>query len=110
MRGNMEVKSSNISKYTEAAILHGEATLSGDYKKANHQYKIMSECYNNIKNSSDELIEFSKLLYHSNDSVKVWAASHYLSHNKAIAVKVLKEVAKGEGIIAFGAKVFLENM
>ena len=100
----------SIDDYIRAAVSHGEATLSGDFRKANRQYGILSGYYSQIKDDPAALEIFSTLLSHDNVSVRIWSAAYLLPHNSLMAVRVLKEISKGEGIMAFNAKMVLENM
>ena len=101
---------SNISKYIENAINHGEATNKGDHKKANKCYEKLIEAYLQIRNSGENWIdEFIELLLHENDSVKCWSATHLLKYREQEAIKTLKELNTGKGITSFDAEMVLEE-
>ena len=97
-----------IGSYTESAIAHGEATMQGDNKLANKSYDEIISCAKQLRalgNSGRD--ELEKLLKHSNDSVRLWAATHSLRDNEIKAKSALNALAKSNGILSFSAEMVL---
>ena len=99
-----------ITEYAKYAQEHGNGTENGDYIRTNKAYEGIIETY-------QEIIEFGekgqqallKLLEHNNLSVSGWAATHSLEFAEEKAIKALENIALSKGIIAFDAKMVLEE-
>ncbi len=99
-----------INKYIEAAILQGKATNEAKSKTGNQQYTIISKIYHQLKNDPEVgLLPLVKLLNHSNDYVRLWAAAHTLSINPEKAEKVLMELSDKKPFWGFNAKMTLQE-
>ena len=99
-----------VKKYKECSHAHGEASKQGDYKITNKNYYLLIEAYLIIKSYGEEgeklLID---LFNDENDSVRCWAATHSLEINESKAIKILKKLKSGKGIIAFNAEMVLSE-
>ena len=97
-----------VDRYVAAAIVHGECTENGDYKRGNRAFDEILEVLKVIREAGREgdhaLLD---LLDHDNKSVRASAATHLLKVYEKRATKVLKRVAKGEGLVAFSAEMVL---
>ncbi len=99
-----------INKYIEAAILQGKATNEAKSKTGNQQYTIISKIYHQLKNDPEVgLLPLVKLLNHSNDYVKLWAAAQTLSIEPKKAEKVLLELSEKPRFLGYNAKMTLEE-
>jgi hypothetical protein len=100
-----------IEEYISLAIIHGESTLSGDYKRGNKAFFKMEKLVKEIKESDDTIKrQFYSLLQHDNDNVKTWTASYLLGTFESKALQALKEVVKkSQGIISFNAETTIKE-
>lgn len=71
-----------LPRYIQAATLHGKATLVGDYKTANKQYKILAQIFKEFqKNPLLAKSLIVNLFSVDVPSVRIWTASHALQLN-----------------------------
>jgi hypothetical protein len=106
----MSVNVDNLIKITiENSIIKGENTEKGDYKKVNKAYDKIVKTIKELKKVDPECRQLIQLLKHDNDSVKLTAAYYLLPYSKKIAEKILKKISKKNGLIAFGAKMTLQE-
>jgi predicted transcriptional regulator len=99
-----------IADYMENAVTHGEATNEGDYKVANASHDKLMTALSEIRKFGNEGdIALLALSDDENDSVKCWAATHSLKYNKDKAEKVLLDLSKKSGPIAFNAEMVLSE-
>jgi len=99
-----------IDKTKQLAIVHGKATLSGDYKSGNAAFDELATLIPIIrKYGKDGATALLSLLDDTNDSVVCWAATSLLKSNEAEAVAALERVAKTPGILAFNASMVLKQ-
>jgi Domain of unknown function (DUF2019) len=97
-----------IKEYIESAISHGEATLKGDFETANKAHDSILKIYNELK-IDDQLQVLKGLLKNENSSVRLWSATHLLAESEAEALETLEDVAKGDSIIGFNAKMVIKE-
>lgn len=95
--------------FINAAILHGEATETGDYKLGNKQYAVIANAYRKLKDQKNGIEILHKLMNHKNISVQSWAASYLLKTHTEEAKKVLQSVADKHGLVGFSAKMTLQE-
>lgn len=95
--------------FKENAIIHGECTQNGDYKRGNKSHKNIINAIKYISAEHKyEIIE--PLLEDNNLSVRIWAAYALLHVNTPKAVKALKEIVKTDsGIMGFNAEMTLDE-
>lgn len=103
-----------VELYVQAAVAHGDATLTGDYKSANRQYLKLTRIYKKIeKDRENAHLFFEGLFNHTNASVKTWAAAHALSLGvqTQVALKVLEQVSQDRniGVIRLDAEMTLKE-
>jgi hypothetical protein len=104
-----EVLRNYLDKYEEAALAHTEASLSPDHRKANKSHDIIMGVVTYLKEHG-ELLQLRHFLSHPSEGVRVWAASNLLSTElNSEAISTLKQVAKGNNIIAFAAEMTLSE-
>lgn len=96
--------------YVEAAITHGQSTLSGD-KGANHKaYDVITGVYCELRKRGDQSISaLLSLLDHEDRSVGTWAASHVLEFAPEQGELALERIAKTGGLLAFNAEMTLSE-
>ena len=95
--------------FKENAIIHGEYTQNGDYKRGNKSHKNIINANKYI--SAEHKYEILEpLLEDNNLSVRIWAAYALLHVNTPKAVKALKEIVKNDsGIMGFNAEMTLDE-
>ncbi len=99
-----------IEKYIKFAAIHGECTESGDYKQGNKAHDKVLKALSQLRAAGDQGRQaLVALLQHENASVRLWAATHLLKTDPAIAIEKLKEIAVGQGMIAFDAETVLSE-
>ncbi len=106
----MKTLNDYIKIYEECAIKHGEGTEEGDYKLANKSHDKLMKAFEKIIEygdiGRDAILE---LLQHQDVCVRCWAATHTLKYNETLALKTLKEISRGKGLIYSGAKIVIEE-
>jgi hypothetical protein len=97
-----------LNLFEQSTLQHTIATETGDYKSGNKAYKsiLNSIVYLNQNNKVELLVPF---VNHSNNGVRVWAASYLLNSNTGLAVKILEEISVGLGIISYNAQMTLSE-
>ena len=97
-----------IDGFISYAKIQGIASNSGDSKIGNQAYNGIVKAYNYLK--KEGAIDKIKYLLSNNDtSVKLWAACYLLQMYEEESLKVLEEIAKGNDIYAFSAKMTIEE-
>lgn len=97
-----------ITKYRNAAIAHGEASETGDWKTVNKNYDIVSECYAKLKSSAEGRKKIIELMDDLNKYAQLWAATHSLPLDHRAQEK-LSLLSKEPGILGFNAEMTLEE-
>ncbi len=97
-----------LDQYISSAICHGEASVSGDHKKANDSYDKIIAGFKKLKATgrTDSLLG---LLSHDDASVRLWAATHSLGWNETEAIRTLRALAASDEFASFSAQVILEQ-
>ena len=99
-----------ISKYKEAALAHGTASYSGDYRIANREYEnliaIIREIIGRGHSAEDA---FLALLSDENAFVKIWAATHALAFAPTQGEKALSEASQLPGLAGSTATLTLQE-
>lgn len=99
-----------IANYIGAAKIHCEATNNGNSDAANVAYDTIIETLDELRKQPDKGHKIlSALLNHDDLSVRVWAATHLLPLDEPKAIDSLSVIADKSGIIAFDAKMVLEE-
>lgn len=95
--------------FKKSAFLHGQATLSGEHKIANKEYKNISKAISFLK-KNDSVSSLEKFLSIDSVSVKLWAASYLLDVDEYKALTVLSEIIDYDtSILGFNAKMTMEE-
>lgn len=99
------------SIYAEAAAAHGQASGSGDHRKANAQFRRIDAAWKELRTRGREGPDaLSSLLDDANLHVRGWAASHALESAPQAAESVLEQIASGPpGIARFNAEMTLRE-
>ena len=99
-----------IDESKKLAIVHGQATLSGDYKKGNVAFDKLVSLVPKIRGyGKDGESALLHLLNDTDDSVVCWAATNLLKTNEKEATAALECVSKKTGILAFNAEMVLKQ-
>ncbi len=99
-----------IAEYRISAENHGKATVEGDSVQANINHDKLVKLLHQIRQFGNEGdIALLSLTEDKNQSVRCWAATDSLRFDRGKAIKVLKYLAKEDGIIAFDAKMVLKE-
>lgn len=99
-----------LSLYERAAIAHGKASETGDYKTANKEYQIVAAVYRELRAQGVEKQKaLLRFLNHSDAHVRVWAGAHALEFAPERGEAVLTEISQSTGIPALDAELTLEE-
>lgn len=99
-----------IDEYKNYAINHGKATLEGNSAVANRNYDKLKTVLKKIREFGNEGgLALLSLLEEDNQSIRCWAATDSLKFDENKAKKALKKLSKEDGIIAFDAKMVLQE-
>jgi HEAT repeat protein len=99
-----------LKQYVESACEHGVATESGEFEKANKNYKKNEKAFKKLLEFGKEgCEELTNLLNHQNPYVKLSAATHLLSTKNKESISILKKISKESGIVGFNAKMVLKE-
>jgi len=99
-----------LTAYKTAASFHMKAVKSGDFEAGNRQYKIIENCYRELRSRGEESQKkLLGLLDSSDDGVRVWSASHALEFSPDIAQDVLQELELKNDLIGLTAHYTLKE-
>ena len=105
-----EVLKRALSDYAVAAHAQSARSVEGDAARANAHYEELRNALLTISQYGEEGVEaMLTLLSSGSPDVKGWAATHLLSKKPREAVSALEELARGSGIIAFEARMTLQE-
>jgi dihydrodipicolinate synthase/N-acetylneuraminate lyase len=93
--------------FADIAVKHGEAIEQGEYKIANKLHTKLMKLYQTIigKESWDDL---KNMTAHTDDNVKLWAATFLLKHDNTTAINVLTELTKSQKIVGLTASTTID--
>lgn len=99
------------SLYEDAAAAHGQASESGDFRKANSQFRRIDAAWKELRSRGNEGEgAVASLMDSANPHVRGWAASHALESNPQAAEAVLEALSRGPPSIArFNAEMTLKE-
>ena len=111
MKQNMDTL---LKDYIENAIIQGEATLDGDYKKCNKAAKKLINIYKVMEHNDKLAVQMLEILLKDEHiNVKICASAHALGLNVNInlAISTLEQIStKPElGILGFNAEMSLKT-
>jgi hypothetical protein len=104
----MKDMASAILKFEEAAAKHAEATEQGNYKIANKNYATIVKSVAFLK-EKNEIQKLSEFLTHNSIGVRMWAATYLLPVIENEGLRVLKQIAEGDNIHSFTAKITINE-
>lgn len=95
----------------ENAIIHGECTLNGDFKKGNKAFNKIGKAKKKLYfNGEDSYVKsLFKILSHHDPNVKQFASTNLLPFEPEIARDVLNEIAKLPNSIGFSSEMVLKE-
>lgn len=97
-----------LELFVSAALKHGEATETGDYRSANLCYGDIVIAVSFIK-ENDNMIALEDLLYHESVGVRLWSASYLLPVAEDKAVDTLKAITNVSAIHSLTAQTTLNE-
>jgi hypothetical protein len=97
-----------LELFIDAALKHGEATETGDYRAANLCYGDIVIAVSFIK-ENDNMMALEDLLHHESVGVRLWSASYLLPIVEDKAVDALKAISNVSAIHSFTAKTTLSE-
>ena len=99
-----------VEVYRDAAILHGEATETGDHKTANICADLISEVYADLRQrGASAQRALLPLLTDPASGVRLWSASHALEFVPEEGEAILKKFASGETLLGSSAEMTLNE-
>ena len=99
-----------IAAYRRHAVEHGVATAAGDYKKGNAHHDRLIEAVGSLRQRGGEGDHaLLALLRDENPWVRVWAATHSLTVDEALARRTLESLSADPGIVGFDARTVLSE-
>ena len=99
-----------LAFYRKAAIEHGAATETGDYRMANRRHDLISSVYSELRRRGGEAQrELLPLLDDIDEHVRAWAAAHALEFAPDRGEPVLKKLAAKTGLVGLNAQMTLEQ-
>lgn len=99
-----------VTEFAEHTIAQTDAIFRGDAKTGNRHARKRMATFEKLRAQGDGGRDaLTALFTHPRMDVRVKAAAYLLRHRTAEAKAVLKEVAKGEGLAAFGASEALKR-
>lgn len=94
--------------FEDAAIKYGEAIRNGKSKIANRNFDILADIAKYLR-KNNSLYELSIFYTHPDISLRSWAATYLLPVYEKESIKVLKEIAKMDGIESFNAEMTIKE-
>jgi hypothetical protein len=83
-----------LEEYAKAAAEHGAYTLSGDVARGTAAHSRLAAVYRELRlRGAEHQKRLLELLCHSDDGVRLWAASHALEFSPAHGEPVLRQIA-----------------
>ncbi len=97
-----------VDAYRTAAELHGAHSIDGDYESANHQAELVAAVYRELRDRGPEAQRaLLRLIDDRNEGVRSWAGAHALEFAPERGESALAELAEGQSVAAFNAKMTL---
>jgi hypothetical protein len=99
-----------VNEFADSVMAQKDAIRRGDVKAGNRHHDRGTHAWNELRARGDEGRDaLATLLTDDRPDVRAMAAACLLKHRTREAKRVLKEVAKGEGLAAFGASQALQR-
>lgn len=99
-----------VAEFAEHTIAQTDAIFRGDAKTGNKHARKRIAAFKKLRAQGDAGRDALLVLFtHPRMDVRVKAAAYLLRHRTKEAKAVLREVAKGEGLAAFGASEALKR-
>ena len=101
---------SAMERYTGAAEVNSSASFAGDAARSNAAYDEMIEALHELDRlANGDRSPLLSLLSHRSEGVRLAAATHLLKTHTKEAVRCLKRLASGKGMVAFEAQITLSE-
>lgn len=103
-----------IEKFIKHAVIQGECTYSGDYKRGNRSSKTLFEICDKMKENRKIAISMiDEIINHKDSNVLIWICGVALDigYRKDEAEKILTQLANDKklGILGFNAELSLKT-
>ena len=99
-----------IDAYRASAAKHGEASATGDHRKANRHHDLLNEELVLLRGAGKAgEVALLVLLQDEDESVRCWAATHCLVVDEAAAKATLEEMVRADGFLALDAEMVLDQ-
>lgn len=99
-----------VKRFADAVIAQTEAIMKGDAKASNRAANRYIRAWEQLRAHGDEGREaLMRLLRYVRPDVRAMAAAYLLRYRTQEAKDVLREVARGRGLAAFGAQQALQR-
>ncbi len=99
-----------VARYRSAASEHGRHSASGDHEKANALAESLAAAYRELRRrgaGSQRLL--LRLLDDEDASVRAWVGAHALEFASKIGEATLEDLAEGDSLAAFTARMTLRE-
>lgn len=97
-----------VQQFIHGSISYAEGVLAANSKKANRSYHQIHEAAAKLRRA-DSLLVLQSLLRSEHVSVKIWAATYLLPIVETEAKEALLEIKDSGSILAFDARMTLEQ-
>jgi len=101
-------KEDALLKFENSARMHTDATELGDYKKANKNYKEITDATHFLK-MQDSIHLLNNFLNSPSTGVRLWAATYILTIDENKGIGVLEEIAKRQDIHSLTARTIINE-
>lgn len=97
-----------VEAYRGAASVHGRASTTGDYRRANAEADVIAAVYRELR-ARDAREVLLPLVDDEDEGVRGWAAAHALEFAPAAGEQALESLSTGAGPLAFSATMTLRE-
>lgn len=110
MKERGHTKEKLVQIFRDAASRHFEASLNGDYKKANREAKTIRKTFHLLREMGEEGYQALMILLENEyGAVATAAAAYLLRYATDAATRVLQRHAQDKGLIGFESQQALER-
>ena len=92
-----------VQEFADCVVAQTDAIKAADHETGNRFARGYSKAFKTLRVVAGGRDALAALLLHQRDDVRAMAAAFLLRHRTAEASAVLRELAHGKGVVAFGA-------
>jgi hypothetical protein len=92
-----------LNRYADGVRAHTMATEEGNHKIANRKYNEIENCVQTLKRTG-KIEELAPFLSSSDDGLRLWTATYFLTINEDKALEILNELANSQQFLSVEAK------